>query len=77
MTIGHIGDTTVQTSPCPSLEQLMGVVDLNDPCQAVNAGLTPPNTTVGADTVPTSGLSMTLLIPVGLLIVFAVIGARK
>lgn len=77
MTIGHIGDTAVATAPCPSLEQLMGVVDLNDPCQAANAGLTPPGTTVGAEDVTMPGVSLGLLIPIGLLVVFAVMGTRK
>lgn len=76
MTIGHIGDTTVQTDPCPSLEQLQGIVDLNDPCQAANAGLTPPGETVGQETVA-SGMSAAVMIPIGLLLVFAVMGARR
>ena len=76
MTIGYIGDTTVATAPCPSLEQLQGIVDLNDPCQAANAGLTPPGDVVGAVPVA-SGLSMAVLIPVGLLLVFAVMGAKR
>jgi len=76
MTIGYIGDTTVQTAPCPSLEQLQGIVDPNDPCQAANAGLTPPGDVVGQETVST-GPSLAMLIPIGLLAVFAVMGARK
>lgn len=77
MTIGSIGDTTVQTAPCPSLEQLQGIVDLNDPCQAANAGLTPPGETVGAETIPSGGISAAVLIPVGILLLFAVMGARR
>lgn len=76
MTIGYIGDTTVQTAPCPSLEQMQGIVDLNDPCQAANAGLTPPGDVVGAETV-SSGISMAVVIPIGLLAVFAIMGARR
>jgi hypothetical protein len=76
VTIGHIGDATVQTAPCPSLEQLMGITDLNDPCQAANAGLTPPGDVVGQETVGT-GISMALLIPIGILAVFAIMGARR
>lgn len=77
MTIGYIGDTTVQTMPCPSLEQLQGIVDLNDPCQAANAGLTPPGDVVGAETIPGGSVNMAILIPVGLLVVFALMGARR
>lgn len=76
MTIGYIGDTTVQTMPCPSLEQLQGIVDLNDPCQAANAGLTPPGEAVGEETV-SSGISAAVLLPIGLLLAFAVMGARR
>ena len=76
MTIGYIGDTTVQTAPCPSLEQLQGIVDLNDPCQAAQAGLTPPGDVVGQETVP-GGLSMAVLIPVGVLLLFAIMGSRR
>lgn len=76
MTIGYIGDSTVQTAPCPSLEQLQGIVDLNDPCQAANAGLTPPGDVVGQETV-LGGLDPTILLPIGLLVVFALMGARR
>ena len=76
MTIGYVGDTTVQTAPCPSLEQLQGIVDLNDPCQAANAGLTPPGDVVGQETV-SSGISMAVLLPIGILAVFAIMGARR
>lgn len=78
MTIGSIGDTTVQTMPCPSLSQLMGVVDLNDPCQAANAGLTPPGEVVGQETISDGGgVNMAILLPIGLLAVFAIMGARR
>lgn len=76
MTIGYIGDMTVQTMPCPSLEQLQGIVDLNDPCQAANAGLTPPGEVVGEEDVLT-GPGLSMLIPIGLLVVFAVMGASR
>jgi hypothetical protein len=79
VTIGYIGDTTVQTAPCPSLEQLQGIVDLNDPCQAANAGLTPPDVTVGAEDVSSGGSvsDLAILLPIGLLVVFAIMGARR
>lgn len=76
MTIGHIGDTTVQTMPCPSLEQLQGIVDLNDPCQAANAGLTPPGEVVGEEIVP-GGIGLSVLLPIGVLVIFALMGARR
>lgn len=76
MTIGYIGDTTIQSAPCPSLEQIQGIVDLNDPCQAANAGLTPTGETVGEVPV-VSGISASVLIPIGLLVVFALMGARR
>jgi hypothetical protein len=77
VTIGYIGDTPVQTAPCPSLEQMQGIVDLNDPCQAANAGLTPPGDVVGEETIPGGSANLAILIPIGLLAVFAIMGARR
>ena len=40
ITLGYLGDATTG-APCPSVQQMMGVVDPNDPCQAAVAGPPP------------------------------------
>jgi len=64
-----------QTAPCPSLEQLQGVVDLTDPCQNPLAGLSvssgvpaalqaavTPNPVVAGQTSPFSLTSSTAMV---------------
>lgn len=63
MRIGAIGDGA--SSPCPSMEQLMGIVDATDPCQAAsilstsNLNSAPASETIAQLPSSTGGISTT------------------
>ncbi len=56
---------------CPSLEQLMGIVDLTDPCQNGTASITGENTPGAAS----GGFSLSSISPIYLVIGVVVLAA--